>query len=204
MGLIKDITSFPRQWRALRRDMHNIMRAVDDLEDGFDLLMSRKLGIPSYEIGVAAKDPNFMPKYSNEFAVGADAKAYLVIEELDGSETPIDEIVLEPGAKTLISLGIFMEIPEHLEAQIRARSGLASKLQVILLTGTSTIDPDYRGEVKVALKNLSDEPFTIKYGDRICQLVIQNRIKGQFTPKSREEFSETERGVNGFGHTGMQ
>jgi dUTP pyrophosphatase len=102
--------------------------------------------------------------------------------------------------RTLIPTGLFLELPEGYEAQIRPRSGLAIKQGITVLNTPGTIDADYRGEVKVVLINLSNEIVTIQSGDRIAQMVFQKveRIK----LKAAEKITDTSRGAGGFGHTG--
>ena len=119
-----------------------------------------------------------------------DIRAYL--------EEPVE---LLPGQRALIPTGIYLEIPEGYEVQIRARSGLAIKRGIGLVNGIGTIDSDYRGEVKIALINWSDEPFVISNGERVAQMVAARYEKVEFTVA--DELSETERGSGGFGHTGV-
>jgi dUTP pyrophosphatase len=110
------------------------------------------------------------------------------------------EVVLQPMERTLIPTGLFVEIPDGFEVQIRPRSGLAVKQGITCLNTPGTIDADYRGEIKVILINLSQEPQTIRTGDRIAQMVLQKVEKINW--KSVTGISETERGAGGFGHTG--
>ncbi len=109
-------------------------------------------------------------------------------------------LTLAPGARALIPTGFAMELPEGYEAQIRPRSGLAFKHGVTVLNAPGTIDSDYRGEVKVLLINLGDEPFRIERGMRIAQLVIQP--VSHATLIEADELSTSERGTGGFGSTG--
>ncbi len=131
-----------------------------------------------------------MPKYETEGSAGMDIRAFL--------EEPV---TIEPGGRALIPTGLFMEIPEGYEVQIRARSGLAVKHGIGLTNGIGTIDSDYRGEVKVALINWGEEPFVVNDGDRIAQMVVAAYVKAQ--TEEAEELSETGRGAGGFGHTGV-
>ena len=131
-----------------------------------------------------------VPRYETAGASGMDLKANL------GSP-----VVLPPLGRALIPTGLFLEIPKGLEGQVRARSGLAIKHGIGLVNGIGTIDSDYRGEVKVALINWSDEPFTIQDGDRIAQLVIAPYETVEW--EICDDLSETERGDGGFGHTGV-
>lgn len=131
-----------------------------------------------------------LPQYETAGAAGMDIRAYL------------DEpITINPGERALVPTGLFMEIPEGYEVQIRARSGLAIKKGIGLVNGIGTIDSDYRGEVKVPLINWGQEPFTVSNGERIAQMVAAAYIKAEIEPA--EELSETERGAGGFGHTGV-
>ena len=131
-----------------------------------------------------------LPQYETAGAAGMDIRAYL------------DEpVTINPGERALVSTGLFMEIPEGYEVQIRARSGLAIKKGIGLVNGIGTIDSDYRGEVKVPLINWGQEPFTVSNGERIAQMVAAAYIKAEIEPA--EELSETERGAGGFGHTGV-
>jgi dUTP pyrophosphatase len=111
------------------------------------------------------------------------------------------EVVIPPAGRELIPTGLIFEIPPGFEVQVRPRSGLAVKNGVTVLNSPGTIDADYRGEVKVILLNLGAEPFTVKRGDRIAQLVPA-RIAADIDFKESEEVSGTSRGAGGFGHTG--
>lgn len=112
-----------------------------------------------------------------------------------------EEVTIQPGERALIPTGFALLIPEQLEAQVRPRSGLALKHGITVLNSPGTIDADYRGEVKVILINLGDEPFTIRRNDRIAQLVFQ--LVPQTEWVEVEELSESSRGSGGFGHTGV-
>lgn len=116
-----------------------------------------------------------------------------------------ESILLQPGCRVLVPTGLYMELPPDCEAQIRPRSGLAFKHGITVLNSPGTIDPDYRGEVKVLLVNLSQEPFEICHGERIAQMVISRFCKVVFQPvESKEALSDTERGAGGFGHSGRK
>lgn len=132
----------------------------------------------------------YTPKYATEGSAGMDLKARL--------EEPI---TLLPRQKMLIPTGVFIELPVGYEAQIRARSGLASKHGITLVSGIGTIDSDYRGELHIPLINQSDSAMKIKDGDRIAQMVITEYTK--IEPQLVQELSETVRGNKGFGHTGV-
>lgn len=110
-------------------------------------------------------------------------------------------ITLKPMERFLVPTGLFVEIPEGYEAQIRGRSGLAIKNGISLANGIGTIDSDYRGEIKVILINLGMEPFIINRGDRIAQMVLIKYEKMDF--QLVDSLDETKRGHGGFGHTGL-
>ena len=114
-------------------------------------------------------------------------------------DEPLD---LLPGARALIPTGFCFEIPEGFEVQVRPRSGLAVKYGITVLNTPGTIDADYRGEVKIILVNLSPQPFVIKHGDRIAQLVPA-KVANYVNFAERDSISETGRGAGGFGSTGL-
>ena len=131
-----------------------------------------------------------IPEYATSGAAGFDISAYL------------DEpFVLKAGERALVPTGLYFEVPEGYEAQVRARSGLAIKHGIGLVNGIGTIDADYRGEVRVPLINWSKEDFVINDGDRIGQVIITSYEKVDI--ELAEELSDTERGEGGFGHTGV-
>ena len=131
-----------------------------------------------------------IPNYATEGAAGADISAYL--------SAPV---TLRPGEYKAIPTGLFMEIPEGYEVQVRPRSGLALKHGITVLNAPGTIDSDYRGEVKVILINHSSEAFTIQNGDRIAQIVVARVHRLPFVEV--DDLSATERGEGGFGSTGV-
>lgn len=131
-----------------------------------------------------------IPAYETEGSAGMDLRADLE-----------ESISLEPGGRALIPTGLFIELPQGYEAQIRARSGLAIKQGIGLVNGVGTIDSDYRGEIKVALINWGQEPVVIQDGDRIAQMVIARYER--ITWKQVDELGDTKRGAGGFGHTGI-
>lgn len=141
------------------------------------------------EIKIVNRSGNPLPAYSTELSAGMDVRAFLS-----------EEVILKPLERRLIPTGLFVEIPEGFEAQIRPRSGLALKHGITILNTPGTIDADYRGEIGVILINLSSENFVIKNGDRICQMVISQHETVQWA--LREDLESTGRGVGGFGHTG--
>lgn len=111
------------------------------------------------------------------------------------------DIVIPPGGRALVPTGLIFEIPEGFEVQVRPRSGLAIKHGITVLNAPGTIDADYRGEVKIILANLGEEPFTVRRGDRVAQLVPA-RVAVDVDFKEAAELTETSRGDGGFGHTG--
>ena len=142
------------------------------------------------EIKIISKS-GVLPTYETEGSAGADLRAYL------------DEpVTLQPGERRLVPTGLFVELPVGIEAQIRARSGMAIKHGIGLVNGIGTVDSDYRGEWNVPLINFSNEPYTIYNGDRIAQVVFASYVKGEFVVT--EKIDETERGAGGFGHTGIK
>jgi dUTP pyrophosphatase len=130
-----------------------------------------------------------LPAYETSLSAGMDLRA-----SLNG------DVLLKPLERALIPTGLFVEIPEGHEAQIRPRSGLAIKHGITLLNTPGTIDADYRGEVKIILVNLSNNEYTIRDGERIAQMVIAEHRQIKWVEV--EELSNTERGAGGFGHTG--
>jgi len=113
-----------------------------------------------------------------------------------------DEMKIAPGETVLVPTGFSVEIPRGYEAQIRPRSGLAIKHHVGILNAPGTIDSDYRGEVKIILTNFGKEPFTVKRGDRIAQMVVASYSKVLWDEV--DSLENTARGAGGFGHTGIK
>ncbi len=140
-------------------------------------------------VQIINKSTHDLPQYSTEHSAGMDLRAN--IEE---------SIVLKPLQRVLIPTGLFIQLPEGHEAQIRPRSGLAAKFGITVLNTPGTIDADYRGEIKVILVNLSNEDFTINNGERVCQMVIAKYSRVELTQV--EVLDESVRGAGGFGHTG--
>ena len=132
-----------------------------------------------------------LPSYHSEHAAGLDVVAGVL------EDAPLE---LAPGARALIPTGFALELPAGCEAQLRPRSGLALKSGVTILNSPGTIDADYRGEVKVLLVNLGAEPFTVRRGERIAQLVVASVEHARIEPVS--ELGDTPRGEGGFGSTG--
>jgi dUTP pyrophosphatase len=134
-----------------------------------------------------------LPEYKTGGSAGADLRAYLK-ESHDGT------ILLEPGRRALVPTGIRLQLPAGYEGQVRSRSGLALEHGVVCLNSPGTIDADYRGEVRVILANLGDEPFVISDGDRIAQLIVAPVSHASFSRAA--SLGDTQRGAGGFGSTG--
>lgn len=132
-----------------------------------------------------------LPAYATEGSAGMDLRAAVA-----------DDLTLPPGARALVPTGIRIAVPPGYEAQVRPRSGLALKHGITLLNTPGTIDADYRGPVGVIMANLGEEPFVIRRGDRIAQLVIAPVVRADL--EVLPELPDTERGEGGFGHTGRQ
>lgn len=142
-------------------------------------------------VKIINKSKNDLPKYSTPSAAGMDLRANLQ-----------EPVTLNPLERKLIPTGIFIELPEGYECQIRPRSGLALKHGITVLNTPGTIDADYRGEIGVILVNLSNEPFVVNDGERICQMVVARHATVAWT--EAEVLSDSERGAGGFGHTGVK
>lgn len=140
-------------------------------------------------VKIINRSANPLPAYATEDSSGMDLRAD--IER---------QFTLQPLERMLVPTGIFIQLPSGYEAQVRPRSGLAVKHGITCLNSPGTVDADYRGELKVVLINLSNEPQTIKPGDRIAQMVIQKVEKVLLTQV--DELNTTVRGEGGFGHTG--
>lgn len=141
------------------------------------------------KIKIVNQSKHDLPEYATPSSAGMDLRAN------------IDEpVTLRPLQRALIPTGLYIQLPEGYEAQIRPRSGLAIKHGISLVNTPGTIDADYRGEIRVILVNLSSEDFVVNDGERICQMVIAQYAQAQW--ESVEKLDETERGAGGFGHTG--
>jgi len=145
----------------------------------------------SIQIKIVNTSSNPLPEYATKGASGMDIRAALDIP-----------LTLQPLERNLIPTGLFVEIPQGYEIQIRPRSGLAIKQGITCLNTPGTIDSDYRGEIKIILINLSSEEQTINPGDRIAQAIIQKTERAEFVQV--EFLNNTERAAGGFGHTGKQ
>lgn len=143
------------------------------------------------KVGIINRSANTLPEYATEGSAGMDIRANL--------NSPI---VLKPLERTLVPTGLFFELPEGYEAQVRPRSGLAVKQGITCLNTPGTIDADYRGEIKVILINLSQEEQTIHHGDRIAQVIVAPVHRVEWMEV--ENISTTARNDGGFGHTGKK
>lgn len=143
------------------------------------------------QVKIVNKSAFPVPQYATALSAGMDLKANI--------EEPITLGMLD---RAMVPTGLFIELPEGFEAQIRPRSGLAAKHGISVTNSPGTIDADYRGEIKVLLVNLSKEEFTINPGERIAQMVIARHEKVEWVEV--EALDETERGAGGFGSTGRQ
>jgi len=141
-------------------------------------------------VKIINKSANPLPSYTTSGSAGMDVRA-----DLTGP------VVLAPMHRCLIPTGLYVAIPEGYELQMRPRSGLALKKGISLVNTPGTIDCDYRGEIGVIIINLSDEPFTVNPGDRICQMVLNRVPQVQWIPV--ESLDDTDRGDGGFGHSGV-
>lgn len=141
------------------------------------------------EVQIINRSEHALPNYETAFSAGMDLRANIT-----------EDIELKSLERILIPTGLFMALPKGTEAQIRPRSGLAFKHGLTVLNSPGTIDADYRGEIKVLLVNLSAEPFVVKNGERVAQMVIAKHE--QVSWSEVETLDETVRGAGGFGHTG--
>lgn len=142
-------------------------------------------------VKVINKSGNDLPNYQTEASAGMDLRANL----------PDGNLKIGTLERILVPTGLFMELPLGFEAQIRPRSGLAYKHGITVLNSPGTIDADYRGEIKVLLVNLSNEPFEIVHGERIAQMIIAEHEQVDWEETS--ELTDTVRGAGGYGHTGV-
>lgn len=145
----------------------------------------------SIEIKVVNNGRHPLPAYSTECSAGMDVRANLS-----------EPMVLQPMQRALVPTGLKIALPRGYECQLRPRSGLALKHGITLVNTPGTIDADYRGEIGVILINLSQEPFVINDGERICQMVIAPYTRGEWV--TVDALDQTERGSGGFGHTGVR
>ena len=139
---------------------------------------------------VINKSPHALPQYQTGGASGMDLRAWLTAP-----------VVLKPGERAVIPTGLYMSLPHGYEAQIRPRSGLAVKRGLTVVNAPGTIDSDYRGEIRVAIINLSAEDQAIEDGERIAQMIVSRYERLRWAEV--EVLAETDRGAGGFGHTGV-
>ncbi|MDF1560257.1 MAG: dUTP diphosphatase [Bacteroidales bacterium] len=143
------------------------------------------------KIRIVNRSTHPVPSYETELSAGMDLRADIR-----------EPVTLKAMERKLVSTGLFIELPEGYEAQVRPRSGLAIKHGITVLNSPGTIDADYRGEICVILINLSDCDYTINDGDRIAQMIISHHEKAEFI--ETDEINMTERGTGGFGHSGKR
>lgn len=137
------------------------------------------------------RSPHPMPRYQTEGSAGMDLRVWLD-----------ESITLGPLERALFPTGLYLELPKGYEAQIRPRSGLSIGHGITLINAVGTIDSDYRGEIKIALVNLSDQAYTIHDGDRVAQMIIARHETT--TIEAVTSLEQTERGEGGFGSTGIK
>lgn len=142
------------------------------------------------EVKIINRSHHALPAYETHGAAGMDVRAYL----------PEGPLTLAPGDRALVGTGLYVQLPEGYEMQIRPRSGLAWKHGITIVNTPGTVDSDYRGEIKVILMNAGREPFVVADGERVCQMVIQQYTRVRW--ESVERLDRTERENGGFGHTG--
>jgi dUTP pyrophosphatase len=143
------------------------------------------------QVNIVNTSSNPLPAYATPGSAGMDIRANLT-----------ESVILQPLQRQLISTGLFIELPEGYEAQIRPRSGMAIKQGITCLNSPGTVDADYRGELKIILINLSSDPQVISHGDRIAQMIIAKTEKAGLIEV--EQLNESKRGDGGFGHTGIK
>lgn len=153
--------------------------------------MPTNLEVARLTVKLINKSNNPLPSYQTKGSAGLDLRAFTT-----------EEIEINPLDRKLISTGLYLEIPENFEAQIRPRSGLALKYGITVLNSPGTIDSDYRGEIKVLLVNLSNDIFRINNGDRIAQVIFAPTMQAELIEVG--ELNNTIRGIGGYGHTGQK
>ena len=147
--------------------------------------------MPNVRVKIINTSTNELPAYATSGSAGMDIRANLA-----------SPVVLQPLERQLIPTGLFIELPEGHEVQVRPRSGLAIKQGITCLNSPGTVDADYRGELKVILINLSNTMQTVRHGDRIAQMIIAQVERAELIEV--EALNETARGNGGFGHTGVK
>lgn len=143
------------------------------------------------KVKIVNKSRHAAPEYATPMSAGMDLRASLT-----------EPMTINPMERVLVPTGIYIELPQGYECQLRPRSGLAIKHGITLLNTPGTIDADYRGELRVILINLSDQPFTVADGERICQMVVAPYTRVSW--EAADTLGATERGEGGFGHTGVE
>ncbi|MDR0737665.1 MAG: dUTP diphosphatase [Prevotellaceae bacterium] len=143
------------------------------------------------QVKIVNQSPFELPAYATLSSAGMDLRANLS-----------EPLTLKPLQRAMVPTGLFIELPQGYEAQIRPRSGLAAKHGISLLNTPGTIDADYRGEIKIIVVNLSAQDFLLNPGERIAQMVVNQYEKVEWLPV--ETLAESERGAGGFGSTGMK
>lgn len=154
-----------------------------------EMRLPRPITVRVEVLSTAADLP--LPQYETDLAAGLDLRAAVH-----------DPITLLPGKREVVPTGLKIALPAGYEAQVRPRSGLALKHGIALVNSPGTIDPDYRGEIRVILINLGEEPFTINRGDRIAQMIVAPVTRIEWEPVPAVD--PTERDEGGFGHTGVE
>lgn len=151
----------------------------------------KKMVMEELKVKIINKSHHSLPSYSTPGAAGMDVRAYL----------PMGPITLKPMQRALIPTGLYIQLPQGYECQIRPRSGLALNKGLSIVNAPGTVDCDYRGEIGVILINLGEDDFVVNDGERVCQMVITNysRVKWEET----HELDRTKRENGGFGHTGL-
>jgi dUTP pyrophosphatase len=141
------------------------------------------------KVRIKTENGAVLPAYETKGSAGMDLRAFLA-----------EPVTIGPGARALVPTGLYIELPEGYEAQVRPRSGLAVKHGISLTNSPGTIDSDYRGEIRILVINLGHEPFTIESGDRIAQMIVARYDRVEW--EEATELGDTGRGQGGFGHTG--
>jgi dUTP pyrophosphatase len=143
------------------------------------------------QVKIVNQSPFELPAYATLFSAGMDLRANLS-----------EPLCFKPLQRAMVPTGLFIELPQGYEAQIRPRSGLAAKHGISLLNTPGTIDADYRGEIKIIVVNLSEQDFLLNPGERIAQMIVNQYEKIEWVPV--ETLAESERGTGGFGSTGIK
>ncbi len=187
--------NFDKDIRYWRRELFETMSSAFNVSQYIvNPLKQKVINLKSnnmQEVKIINKSTNDLPAYATKDSAGMDLRANL--------ESPI---TVKVGERVIVPTGLFIQLPEGHEAQIRPRSGLAAKHGITVLNTPGTIDADYRGEIKVILINLGQEDFVISHGERICQMVVAKYERVSF--ELVERLDDTVRGEGGFGHSGKE